>query len=96
MMLKPRVYKATEEFVPVGVAHDIQVTVVRGQSGAIEKNVELRGKLLAPLPAGTTVGQLTIKSGGLIVAQVPLVTLAAVQQGGLLDSWVDTVKLWLQ
>ena len=96
MMLKPRVYKASEEFVPVGVAHDIHVTVVRGQSGAIEKNVELRGKLLAPLPAGATVGQLTIKSGGLIVAQAPLVTLAAVPEGGLLDTWVDTVKLWLQ
>jgi D-alanyl-D-alanine carboxypeptidase (penicillin-binding protein 5/6) len=96
MVLKPRVYKASEEFVPVGVARDIHVTVVRGQAGAIEKNVELRGKLLAPLPAGTTVGQLTIKSGGLIVAQAPLVTLAVVPEGGLLDTWVDTVKLWLQ
>lgn len=96
MLLRPRVYKASEEFVPVGVAHDIHVTVMRGQSGAIEKNVELRGKLLAPLPAGTTVGQLTVKSAGLIIAQVPLVTLAAAQPGSLVDGWVDTVKLWLQ
>ena len=96
MLLRPRVYKASEEFVPVGVARDIYVTVMRGQSGAIEKNIELRGKLLAPLPAGTTVGQLTVKSGGLIIAQAPLVTLAAAQPGGLVDSWVDTVKLWLQ
>jgi len=94
LILKPRIYKAAEEFVPVGTASDVYVTVARGQAGALEKQAEVKGPLVAPLADHATVGDLTVKSGNQVVAHVPLVTLAAAPEGGLFGRLVDTVRLW--
>ena len=94
LILKPRVYKAAEEFVPVGTASDVYVTVARGQAGALEKKAEVKGPLVAPLADHATVGDLTVKSGNQVVAHVPLVTLAAAPEGGLFGRLADTVRLW--
>jgi D-alanyl-D-alanine carboxypeptidase (penicillin-binding protein 5/6) len=94
MLLKPRVYKAAEDFVPVGAARDVYVTVARGQSASLEKSSEIKGTLIAPIATHTTVGELTVKSGGQVVARVPLVTLAAAEEGGFFHRLSDTVRLW--
>ena len=94
LILKPRVYKAAEDFVSVGAAHDVYVTVARGQSGALQKDAAVKGTLIAPLADHAAVGELTVKSGGQVVAIVPLVTLAAAPEGGFFGRLADTVRLW--
>jgi D-alanyl-D-alanine carboxypeptidase (penicillin-binding protein 5/6) len=94
LVLKPRVYKAAEPFVPVGAANDVYVTVARGQSGAIQKQAEVRGRLVAPLADHASVGELTIRSGGQVIAHIPLVTLTAAPEGGFFTRLTDTVRLW--
>ncbi len=37
-----------------------------------------------------------VKNGDEVVARVPLVTLAKVEEGGLWRTTVDTVKLWFE
>ncbi|MEY4762909.1 MAG: hypothetical protein RLZZ200_2765 [Pseudomonadota bacterium] len=93
-ILKPRVYKGAGDFVPVGTARDAFATVQRGQGGSIEKNAEVKGTLIAPIRKGTTVGELTLKSGNQVVARMPLVALEDVPEGGFFGRMVDTVRLW--
>ncbi|MEN9705548.1 MAG: hypothetical protein RLZZ393_1427 [Pseudomonadota bacterium] len=93
-ILKPRVYKGGEDFVPVGTARDAYASVQRGQGGAIQKNAEVKGTLVAPIRKGTAVGELTVKSGNQVIARIPLVTLSDMPEGGFFGRLVDTVRLW--
>ena len=55
----------------------------------------VRGPLLAPLAAGTPVGELQVDVAGKNVARVPLYPVAAVATGGWWRQLIDTISLWL-
>jgi serine-type D-Ala-D-Ala carboxypeptidase (penicillin-binding protein 5/6) len=95
-VLKPRVYKSASEFAAVGVPYDVYATVARGEAGTLRTSARLSHEpLLAPLAAGQQVGELTVSdAGGTVIARVPLVTLAAVPQGGIWTRMVDGISLW--
>jgi serine-type D-Ala-D-Ala carboxypeptidase (penicillin-binding protein 5/6) len=95
-VLKPRIYKAASEFATIGVPADLYVTVARGQSGTLRSNARLNHEpLIAPLAAGSTVGELTIAdASGSVIAQSPLVALAPVAEGGLWTRASDAIALW--
>jgi D-alanyl-D-alanine carboxypeptidase (penicillin-binding protein 5/6) len=95
-VLTPRVFKGSAESVPVGGRRPISVTIVRGQSQNLQKEAKVISPLIAPLALGATVGQYTVRVGDEVVARVPLVTLAKVDEGGLWRTAVDTVKLWFE
>jgi len=97
-VLKPRVYKSAGEFAAVGVPYDVYATLARGQADTLKTNAQLSHEpLLAPLAAGQTVGELTVTdAGGTLIARVPLVTLAAVPQGGLWTRMTDSIALWMR
>ena len=58
-------------------------TVVRGQEGRIKLTANLSHQpLVAPLPKGTTVGELTVMLGDKPLSSVPIVTQAEVKAGG--------------
>lgn len=96
-VLKPRVYKSASEFAAVGVPYDVYATVGRGAAGALRTSARLSSEpLLAPLPAGKAVGELTVAdASGEVIARVPLVSLAAVPQGSLWTRLTDSVALWM-
>ncbi len=96
VLLQPHVYKGATETVGVGSLRDISVTLPRGQSATLAKEATVKGPLVAPLAAHSPVGEYTVTVGKEVVARIPLVTLAAVGEGGLWRSMVDTVKLWFQ
>jgi serine-type D-Ala-D-Ala carboxypeptidase (penicillin-binding protein 5/6) len=97
-VLKPRVYKSAAEFAAVGVSADTYALVPRGQSGTVETTARLDHEpLIAPLAAGEKLGTLTVTDGnGTVLASAPLVSLAAVPQGGLWTRMVDGIALWLR
>jgi D-alanyl-D-alanine carboxypeptidase (penicillin-binding protein 5/6) len=97
-VLKPRVYKAANEFAAVGVTADVYALVPRGQGSSLTTSARLDHEpLIAPLAAGERVGELTLADGtGEVLARAPLVSLAAVPQGGLWTRMVDTVELWFR
>ncbi|HYL01060.1 MAG TPA: D-alanyl-D-alanine carboxypeptidase family protein [Steroidobacteraceae bacterium] len=97
-VLKPRVYKAAAEFAAVGVPADVYALVPRGQGGSLVSSARLDHEpLIAPLAAGERLGELTLTDGtGEVLARAPLVSLAAVPQGGLWTRMVDTVVLWFR
>jgi len=95
-ILKPRVYKASSEYVAIGIPNDIIVTVGRGQAASLTTTAKLaKEPLIAPLPAGKPVGELTVTDGtGQIIARAPLVPLTDVPEGGLWTRATDDVRLW--
>jgi serine-type D-Ala-D-Ala carboxypeptidase (penicillin-binding protein 5/6) len=97
-VLKPRVYKSAAEFAAVGVASDVYALVARGQGGGLTTTARLDHEpLVAPLAPGERLGELTVTDGtGAVLARAPLVSLAAVPQGGIWTRMVDTIGLWFR
>jgi D-alanyl-D-alanine carboxypeptidase (penicillin-binding protein 5/6) len=75
---------------------DLYVTLPRGQAARVTTNAALtKPRLIAPLAAGTVVGELTVTDGnGQVIGREPLVTLQAVPAGGLLTRTMDGIRLW--
>jgi D-alanyl-D-alanine carboxypeptidase (penicillin-binding protein 5/6) len=95
-VLKPRVYKAAEEFYSVGPASDINIVVPRGQAGSIMTTATVQRRLIAPLSTSTRVGELQVVVNGKPITSVPLFPIADVPEGGLWTRLSDTVLLWFQ
>ena len=96
VVLKPRVFESASGYAAVGAPADLYVTLPRGKAASIMTNAVLTNtRLIAPLAAGTVVGELTITDGnGQVVGREPLVTLEAVPAGGLLTRTMDGMRLW--
>src|SRR6185437_6815149 len=97
-VLKPRVYKSSEQFAVLDVPHDIYVTVPRGQVANLKTSVHvLKRPLIAPIALNEPLGDLTITDpSGQVLAHTPLVALKAVPEGGLWTRMSDDVALWFQ
>jgi D-alanyl-D-alanine carboxypeptidase (penicillin-binding protein 5/6) len=93
-VLTPKVYKGEADKVAIGGRTSISVTVARGSAGSISKEATVKGTVIAPVQAGQVLGEYTVRIGDEVVARVPLVALAKVEEGGLWRTAVDTVKLW--
>jgi D-alanyl-D-alanine carboxypeptidase (penicillin-binding protein 5/6) len=69
-------------------------TVDQGMERKLKLVPELTGKtLVAPLPKGTTVGQLTVLIAGKPASSVPIVTQRAVGEGGWLHRAIDSLRM---
>ena len=95
-VLTPEVFKGAAQSVAVGSPRDISITIARGQGAALTKEAKVNTPLVAPLALNAKVGEYVVRSGDEVVARVPLVTLAKVDEGGLWRTGVDTVKLWFK
>ncbi len=96
VVLKPRVYKSTEQFVTLSIPKDLVLTVGRGQLPDLKSTAHLfHEPLVAPLAANVPVGELTITdSTGQVVARTPLAPRREIPSGGLMTRAVDDVRLW--
>jgi D-alanyl-D-alanine carboxypeptidase (penicillin-binding protein 5/6) len=95
-VLKPRVYESAAGYAAVGAQHDLYVTLPRTKAASLQTSAALtRTQLVAPLAAGSIVGELTVTDGsGQVVGREPLVTLEAVPAGSLLTRAMDGMRLW--
>jgi len=96
VILKPRVYKSTEEFVTLAIPKDIVVTVGRGQLATLKTSAHVfKEPLVAPLAANQPLGEMTITdAAGDVVAHIPLAPRKEVPAAGLWTRATDTVRLW--
>ena len=96
VLLKPRVYKSTEQYVTLAVPRDIVLTVGRGQIASLKSVPHLfKEPLIAPLAANQPIGELTISDpAGEVVLRVPLVPGKAVPEAGLWTRTTDSIRLW--
>jgi D-alanyl-D-alanine carboxypeptidase (penicillin-binding protein 5/6) len=96
VILKPRVYKASEEYFGIGTATDVVMTLPRSEVGSIQTSATAQRRLIAPLTTTTPVGELQIVVNDKPVKSVPLFPLADVPTGGIWTRLSDTVVLWFQ
>jgi len=91
-----RIWKGASEQLPVGLEQDLFITIPRGQYDNLQASMELNGKIMAPQQLGAQVGNVVVKLDDKIVAQRPLQALQTVEEGGLVSSLVDQVKLMFE
>jgi D-alanyl-D-alanine carboxypeptidase (penicillin-binding protein 5/6) len=90
----PRVYYSASKTAAVGLVEDLYVTVPRDQVAGLKTTVKLDERLQAPIAKSVAVGLLTITTAdGKNVAQIPLVTLADVPQGGIFTRIGDRISM---
>lgn len=95
-LVTPEVFKGDPQSVPVGSRDATYVTIARGAADRITKETTVNSPLIAPIKAGTAVGQYTVRVGDEVVARIPLVALQDVEEGGLWRWAVDSVRLWFE
>lgn len=92
---KPRVWKGTADYLAVGTADDVVLTLPRGRASELERTMTLVEPITAPLAAGDAVGEITLTLDGKIIEQVQLVALEPLAQAGFLVRFWDTFLMWL-
>lgn len=91
------VWKGQASQVALGGEGAVFVAVPRGEGNRLATTLERTDPLVAPLTLGQRVGTLKVTtSGGAPVATLPVVTLAAVPEAGLLGRAWDALRLWIQ
>ncbi|QLE86470.1 MULTISPECIES: serine hydrolase [Shewanella] len=87
-----KIWYGDKEAVELGVTTDTPITINRGQAKNLQANFELNKELTAPLAKGETVGRIYFQLNGKDIAQFPLVTLEAVEEGSWFSKLMDYFK----
>ncbi len=87
-----RIWGGDIDQVELGISEDVVITLPKGQRDQLDANFELNQELQAPLAQGENVGTVYLQLGGEDVASFPLVTLQAVEEGGLFKQAMDYIK----
>ncbi len=91
-----RVWKGAQSELPVGPAQDVYVTIARKQYDKLAPSMELDTRIMAPVAKGQQVGRILVHLEGDTVAEVPLVALNDIPEGGIYDKLKDSALLWFQ
>ncbi|RQH04681.1 D-alanyl-D-alanine carboxypeptidase family protein [Paraburkholderia dinghuensis] len=90
----PRVFKGAADTVKAGVTKDQYVTLPKGAADKAKPQVELTSPLIAPIAQGQQVGTAKfVGADGKVLAQIPVVALAAVPQAGIVGRVWDSLML---
>jgi len=88
-----RVWYGDTRELPLGAREDVHVTITRGAYDALQAEILVPNAIEAPIALGQELGELRLTLEGEVVAQVPLVALAAVEQAGLFSRLLDFIVL---
>ncbi|OED43658.1 hypothetical protein AB833_03335 [Chromatiales bacterium (ex Bugula neritina AB1)] len=78
--------------VAIAVADDFYVTLQTGQSKSLVREFKVSDDLVAPISVGQKLGMLNYMLGNKLVAELPLVALKPVEEGGFLTRTADSFK----
>ncbi len=88
-----RIWKGDAERLPIGVSHDLYVTVPRGQFTKLDASVEVDAEILAPVAVGERRGKVMLKLGEEMITERPLIALQTVGEGNVWRRLSDNVRL---
>ncbi|MEI2431605.1 D-alanyl-D-alanine carboxypeptidase family protein [Lysobacter yananisis] len=91
---KQKVWKGQSAEVQLGVAEPLLVTVQRGKYPQLKPSMDVPKTLVAPIKKGQAIGMVKVMLDGKVVAQRPLVALAAVEEGGFFKRLWDEFWMW--
>ena len=91
-----RIWKGAQENLGLGLAKDLFVTIPRRQYDKLAARTEIDPLIQAPVTKGDKLGEVIIELSGEEITRVPLLAQADVPEGGIWDTMVDSVLLWLE
>jgi len=91
-----RIWKGETEKLPVGLQHELYVTIPRGEYSKLDAQMKMQQPIMAPARKGVNYGSLNVSLDGQTVAVEPLVALQNVAEGGIFQQLVDDIKLWFE
>ncbi|MEH6422463.1 D-alanyl-D-alanine carboxypeptidase family protein [Pseudomonas sp. CGJS7] len=91
---KQKVWKGQSAEVQLGVAQPMLVTVPRGKYAQLKPSMDVPKTLVAPIKKGQAIGTVKVMLDGKVVAQRPLVAIAAVEEGGFFKRLWDEFWMW--
>lgn len=91
---KQKVWKGAADEIQLGVAEPLLVTVPRGKYPLLKPSMDVPKTLVAPIKKGQAIGSVKVMLDGKVVAQRPLVALAAVEEGGFFKRLWDEFWMW--
>lgn len=96
-MGKARVWKGRGKYATAVAPYEIGATVPRGKEGALTYSVVFKNDLVAPVKAGTVVGEVVFSAEGQEVGRAPLVAKQDVPKGNFLRViWDSLVRALLK
>ena len=90
------VWEGQGDSVALGAGYDFWLTLPRGDFVRLASRPVLPQTQLAPVVYGKTLGQLDVNLDGRPLAELPLVALDDVAEGGFAKRSADRVRLWLR
>ena len=91
-----RIWKAAQEFTPLGVPQDLYITIPRGSFDEVESVLNMPAVLLAPVAPGQPLAELQVSLGGASLVEQPLRALTGNPEGSLWQRARDGVMLWFE
>jgi len=89
-----KVWKGAVENVQLGVAQPMLVSLPRGRYNDLKPTIDVPKTLVAPFTAGQQIGTLKVTLDGKVVAQAPLVAVAAVEEAGFFKRLWHSFLMW--
>ncbi|MBT8088700.1 MAG: D-alanyl-D-alanine carboxypeptidase [Gammaproteobacteria bacterium] len=91
-----RIWKSANENSKLGVLEDLYITVRRGAYDQLESTLDIPAVIEAPLAAGQTVAELTVRLGEEQLLNAPLRALEDNPTGSVWQRTRDSVSLWFE
>lgn len=88
-----KVWKGASETIDLGLAQGFSVTVPRGQYQDLQAVSNLQQPMIAPIAAGTELGEVEVRLGDEIITTQKLVALSDVQKGSWWRRLIDSLLL---
>jgi len=88
-----KVWKGAGDLVDLGLAKSLAITVPRGRYKELVATTNINQPIIAPIAAGTQLGEVAIHLADTLVAKQPLVALTAIEQGSWWRRLLDSILL---
>lgn len=91
-----RVWEGEDESLSLGLMHDLNVTIPRGQYKKLEAVMDINQTIIAPLKKGQEMGAVRVKLNDDDIISMPLVALRSIDKGSLLQRAKDKFILMFE
>ena len=95
-LLKKRIWYGAKKEISLGVDENIFITIPRGRYNDLKPFLEVKSKLEAPIQKDQSVGKVIINLDDEEFAEIDLVALETVGEGGILDKISDYVMSYFE
>ena len=91
-----QIWKGASSTIKVGRDASTVVTVPSGSAGKVTTQLVRTDPLMAPITKGQQVGTLKVLVAEQVVAEMPVVALETVEEGGFFRRLWDAIRLWIR